>query len=705
MKFVNSILYIEFQELVSAGVSENTLKRANVRESNSWTFIDDPDDKRKVLIEYEAMKPQYKELVDSKLCGGMSPYMFMATRIIDRQLISKIDDIDYFDTQQLEDKTRLRAVKACQYLYLLERCRYSSQKKEIFPMWSTDEFWSYLVTHIKSNPTFRQKNGVNLPTAKPRLNHLAKLYLQHGPTIVINKRKGNKNSSKLGRAIIPGTSNLTEFSQDLFNTQTAVLWGLRSHINNLDFVQITDNYNDVAQTSGWPRLTSMRVYEILSDGRADLITTPGRKGKETFRNKFSIQEKRTPPTQPLYFVSIDGWDVELAYQARVQNKAGKWITRSDNRLVVVIILDPFCKYPVGYAIDNSESIDLIKKALKNALDHVYEMTGEYAAPYQTQSDHYGLATLTPFYESIAHLHISARLKNAKAKPIEPYFKYLNKKYCQGELWPNWTGFGITSRKENQPNLEIKNNIKNHFPDREGVIRQIEYIIAKERELKSLEYFAALKKAPKRIMTKTDYLRAIGTVNQKTIQAHASGLILTHNNIKYTYDSDDITFRTHFDKNWKVIYDPTDMSSILVENKDGAIIYLLKEKYNQPMAILDQKEGDKLKLEATKKSNKALEEAVSAANNENYFLLEQHLSSDERLNSFRQKLMFTQNGQQKDPLQESKGKVLTAHSNNVNIKSTKDQLRKIRQQEAEEAEREFWARQERIIDEKFDSSKF
>ena len=710
MKFVKNILYIEFQELVASGVNEQTIWVAKHRESSSWTFIEDPDDRRKVLIEYETMKQCYKDLVDQKLCGGINPYSFMATGIISRQLISKITDIDFFDRLELETKTKAKAIEACQYLHLLERCRLSSQKKDLFPMWNTDDFWNYLIAHIKGNHSFQKKNGVNLPSVKSRLNHLAKLYQNHGPQIVINRRKGNKNSSKLGRALIQGdNSKLTEFSEDLYNTQMAVLLQLRSHKNNLDFVQITDNYNEIADKSGWPRLTSMRIYEILTEGRADLITTPGRKGKEAFRNKFSIQEKREAPSQPLYFVSIDGWDVELAYQERRLNKDGKWFTRYDNRLVIVIILDPFNKYPVGYAIDDAESIELIKKAMKNAIDHVYEMTGQYVAPYQTQADHYGIKKLTPFYESIAHLHIPPRVKNAKAKPIEPYFKYLNKKYCQGELWINWTGFGITSRKENQPNFEVKDQLKNRFPDRNGVIQQIEYIIAKERELKGPEYFAALETAPKRLMTKIDYLRALGTPNELTIQARGNGLIMTHQNIKYTYDSEDITFRTHFDKDWQVIYDPDDMSTILVQDSEMKTSFLLQEKYTQPMAILDQKPGDKLKLEANKKRNKELETAVDAANNESYHLLEQHLSSDEKLGVFRQKLMFTYNGQQKDPLQESKGKILPEAVEKkaiaASVQARKEQVKLQEQLDAEKAEQEFWERQEKIWDSKIDFSKF
>jgi hypothetical protein len=47
----------------------------------------DPDDQRKLLIEYEAIKLQYKDLVIQKLCGGVDLYSFMVTRIIDKQAV------------------------------------------------------------------------------------------------------------------------------------------------------------------------------------------------------------------------------------------------------------------------------------------------------------------------------------------------------------------------------------------------------------------------------------------------------------------------------------------------------------------------------------------------------------------------------------------------------------------------------------------
>ena len=116
----------------------------------------------------------------------------------------------------------------------------------------------------------------------------------------------------------------------------------------------------------------------------------------------------------------------------------------NNRLVVVIVLDAMNNYPVGYAIGDRENTDLIRQANRNASLHINDLFGSYYQPRQLQSDNYGIKNLTPFYQAMAHLHTPAAVGNAKSKVIEPYFKYLNKTYCQ--RFPNWSGFNITSKK-------------------------------------------------------------------------------------------------------------------------------------------------------------------------------------------------------------------------------------------------------------------
>jgi hypothetical protein len=346
-------------------------------------------------------------------------------------------------------------------------------------------------------------------------------------------------------------------------------------------------------------------------------------------------------------------------------------------------------------------------AFKEAVDHVYNMSGEYVAPVQVQSDHYAMKEMGVFYAGFARMHTPAAVGNAKAKPIEPYFNYLNKKYCQ--LLSNWTGFGITSRRENQPNMELKNLIKKDFPDCTGVEMQIAGIIEMERQAKGAEYFAALAKADKRIMDRRDYLRALGTPRERTIKANGQGLSVTIDGVTYDYDTFNVDFRRHLHRNWKVTLDADDMNTILAEDLDGKVSFVLEQKYVQPMSITDQTDADRVKLKALREANHELETRVIAANTDIRQSLEQHLSSSERLSQFRQKLMFTQGGQQKDPLQLAKGKEMPEDRDRKKLReSVEARKREQEQQEQidkEAAEADWVARQEKRWEKNIDFSQF
>jgi hypothetical protein len=64
LKLVDGNIYLEKTDIVEAGIFTanyfDTIKSKGVKSIN---YIDDPADLRKVLIEYESLKPEYKEQV------------------------------------------------------------------------------------------------------------------------------------------------------------------------------------------------------------------------------------------------------------------------------------------------------------------------------------------------------------------------------------------------------------------------------------------------------------------------------------------------------------------------------------------------------------------------------------------------------------------------------------------------------------------
>ncbi len=218
--------------------------------------------------------------------------------------------------------------------------------------------------------------------------------------------------------------------------------------------------------------------------------------------------------------------------------------------------------------------------------------------------------MLPTY-GIAEYVTPAQVGNAKAKVIEPYFRRLNHKYakkCAG----NWSGYGITARKESQPNLEWLNAHKSRIPDEEGVREQIRWIIESERALKREEYVAGYKNIPPEYllpMSMESYLLNFGHETGYKNALEGSGLNVRLLGERHTYDCFDLEFRKHSHLRWNVKYDPDDMQQVLAVSDEGDLRFMLEEKHVQPMALADRRPGDAEQLQRVRDFNDELRRMV------------------------------------------------------------------------------------------------
>lgn len=386
----------------------------------------------------------------------------------------------------------------------------------------------------------------------------------------------------------------------------AILHKLISLHNNLNSVQIMEEYNKVAEILDKPLINSPVTVDNYKK-KMELTTMQGRKGKKAVANTRKMQIHREAPTQALTYWTLDGWTVELLYQKKVaKNKKANgeekryMMTTYTNRKTIVVVLDACCKYPVGYAIGDHESPALIREALRNAVRHTKEQFGDRYKPLQLQSDNYQKGVMVPFYQAMTKYYTPAALGNAKSKIIEPYFKYLNVQHCQKQ--GNWSGFGITSDQDNQPNMEVINANRHLIPDEETLMGQIEAMMMKERAMKIKDFMAAweqTEEARKLPFCDEEYLLLMGETTGRTNHINGGGLRLEMQGERIDYDTFDISLREHYNEDWIVRYDPEDMSRILISNavrkglKDagkeiGTLRYLMQKCMKAPMALADQK---------------------------------------------------------------------------------------------------------------------
>lgn len=457
------------------------------------------------------------------------------------------------------------------------------------------EFWQDKAAIL---PLIQDKLGHSLPCFYRKLQAKYLQYKQHGYAALISRHYANVRASKIK----------TQEQED-------VIIRLIGDGRNLDNKQIADFYNFICSRMEdktlWQPITARNVAYLRQ--KHDLITAAARHGTSEFYNNKAMQVKRAAPSAPMLYWTADGWDVELFYQKTSENTKGHYVTSYNGRATIVVILDAYNKYPVGYAIGDHECPELIKDALQNAVNHTRELFGTRYRTAQYQCDNYAIKKMRSLYAMVADKVTPTNKKthNAKAKIIEPYFNHLNKTYCQ---WcENWSGFGITSRKDRQPNWEQSNALRHNFPDYNGVVQQITAIMEQERKIKRSEYvkgFTELTPEEYRLPFSTEnYLLAFGYDTGRLNAIEGQGLRPTIEGIKRDFDCFDPNFRRYGHIKWAVKYDPQDLTQALAVSEDGTLQFMLENKYIQPMALADRKEGDAKQLERIFTYNKNLEKDI------------------------------------------------------------------------------------------------
>lgn len=448
------------------------------------------------------------------------------------------------------------------------------------------EFWRKAAQAL---PRIADKFPHSLPENPRRLQEKFNLYLREGYASLITGKYGKRNAAKIDDDV-----------------KESLLVRLISDARNLDNAQIARLYNVVAELQGWGTITPSAVG--VWRNKFDLVTAGGRLGATRFRNQKSMQVKRTRPELPLLYCTIDGWVAELLYQ-KVNERNGT-ITYT-NRLTIVLVLDPCINYPIGYAIGERETPELIKAALRNAANHTAELFGRRYRFNQLQSDNYGRGNLAPVYQIMGEKYTPARAHNAKSKVIEPFFNQFNRKYCQ--LCKNWSGFGITSNKDLQPNSEFLNKHRHDFPTEEGCRQQLTAFIERERAEKRAEYVRLFDKLPeeRRLpLSDEQYLLTFGADTGYRNALEGVGLRPTIGGIKRDYDCFDPKFREYAHVRWAVKYDPDNLDHVLAVNEDGSLRFMLERKHVQPMALADRREGDAEQLARVQEFNKQLENGIT-----------------------------------------------------------------------------------------------
>lgn len=598
MQYFNNILTVEAGWMIEQGVMSDCQYR-HLSTRGDIQVVRRACRNTPALVAYDSMPDRYKRAIVERIGD---PRKEARQNVLEGLIEHSAAATAFFEDYMIDDDRHLPSDKRREYyanavvLDGVKRLIEGRNSKRKALGNRATRFWDEISEAVQELDLTKWPH--TLPANARSLERKYQRYLSDGLASLVHKayQTGSKNAAKVAD-----------------ENQKAMLVTFMSDPRNLDNEQVARLYNMVAQQMDWKKITASAVA-VWRDKCDDLIFAR-RHGAEKYRAGREMQVKRSAPTRPLLFWTMDGWDVELLYQ----HKPDKGATTYHNRLTMVVVLDGCCRYPIGFAVGHNESPALIREALRDAERETQRLFGRMYRVGQLQSDHFAMKNLAPTYQTVADKVTPARVKNAKAKPIEAWFNYFNKKYCQ--MQTNWSGFGITSRKELQPNTEYITKYKHQFPDFEGCVKQIVGFIQAERAELETAYVAQFEAEGLTELKTAQYLMAFGeSTGERRYLLQGCGIKATLGCVGNAtdrtagkrvmeYDCFDTRFRKYASTRWQLRYDPEDLHYAVAVNEDESLQFTLEEKYIQPMALADRKEGDARELQRVMDFNRRKEQEL------------------------------------------------------------------------------------------------
>jgi len=599
----NTILCLEYAELVPLIISSDAYKWSKKR--GKLTTHGRGGNGNKVLIEFESLPQKYKERVIEHYGN---PYEYVAQQPILSLISFDKKAHDFYsgfilpNGLHLPDKYVERYTTNANWLNMIIHLTTDKKALKNDLNISVTSFWDIVTRMIKTR-------NVKLPSSEKRLKENIKEYQQDGYRSLIDvHRFGNSNSRKID------------------DTAKALLIEMLSNDHQHDDTIVAKAYNNWAVQNEREVITPGAVAYWRKQC-AHLITQ-GREGKAKNYNKFVPQIKRERPSAPLLLINSDDNVLDLYFKLEKTNAKGYNVLNHYYRPVLYVVMDAFNDYILGYAIGEEVTIDLIRAAYHNAIHHIIEITGGAFLPHQITTDRWGLdpklkGELGTFYKSMATA-TPATARVAQGKYIERSF---------GQNWhqllkmfPNYSGFNITAKQRISPEAIEKN--KSIFPTKDKAPEQVAMFInalRAPRQQQWLEAFHNSEKSKEKSLS-TEYRLKLFGVEHKPKNGR-SGNTLTSgqleiqiSNKRHLFEIPSYLFPENAGKKVQVIYDPYDMSKVLVT--DGKGLRFIAENYiKSPSALADFTEGDRLLLNSRLEEKKRIASIPGEAAAERKVLLE------------------------------------------------------------------------------------
>lgn len=612
MLYFDNTLYLEVSDAIKCGIasSENYLYKEKSRGAGWANFAKHPVYKNVVLIEFESLSPEKKSKV-REFFGD--PYEHFAKEPI-RKMVQrdhKAEDfyLNYsFDgTKKLPIQVSEKYTVAASWLNMLIKAQENFKiiKKELGI--TCAKFWLTVAELIND-----KNNPIDLPANQIRLREKIRDYKERGYEVLIHKQFGNSNSKKVD----------CEVSE-------SVLIELISQPNT-DDVKACNQYNAWAVKNGKEQITKKTVG--IWRRKFDYLVRADRYGVKDNYNRYGKHILRSRPSAPLLLLEHDDNELDLYFQSKGKKGVGHQVYYF-NRFVVCVVIDAYNDYPIGWAISETYTKELIRFAYLDAVHHIKQLTGGWYLPHQIRCDWFGLDAdlkndLAKFYQSLA-IFTPAAVKVPRGKYIERSFGTTWHQVLS--LYKNYAGKNITSNSHVSQDFIDAN--KRTYPTTEQAPEQVFHFInilrhlvdektGLSRQEQWVKAFNESEKSKAHPISEIQLLAKLGIPHSETNKITNRGITPAINCVKRNYEIPDEIYLQTVGKTVQVIYDPMDYSRILVTDYKN-LLFIAREQELTPSAIADFKPGDRAKLNDRLEQKRQHMQLVASRKKERQDLLKQN----------------------------------------------------------------------------------
>jgi len=319
MEYFNNILTVEAGWMIEQGVMTKMEYDNLVHHTKDIQVVRRACRNTPALVAYDSMPDRYKKAIVERVGD---PRKQARQNVLEGLIEHSATATTFFEDYMIDDDRHLPADKRREYytnaivLDGIKRLIEGRNSKRKALGNRATRFWDEISQAVQELDLTKWPH--TLPANARSLERKYQRYLAEGFGSLVHKsyQTGSKNAAKVAD-----------------ENQKAMLVTFMSDPRNLDNEQVARLYNMVAQQMDWKKITASAVA-VWRDKCDDLIFAR-RHGAEKYRAGREMQVRRSAPTRPLLFWTMDGWDVELLYQ----HKPDKGATTYHNRLTMVVVLD------------------------------------------------------------------------------------------------------------------------------------------------------------------------------------------------------------------------------------------------------------------------------------------------------------------------------------------------------------------------------